>query len=140
MKRNLTLFAVLALLLLSFAVAAYADDEVVLPEINDGRINEFDIDAPVAVYAIWSYPYADDVNMGVLDRLEFWGIDGDGNVVKVMDVSAEQILNAELSDGSAVVASAFSYTLYHEADGSLTIIAPTATDGVAYQFNWVQSF
>ncbi len=140
MKRNLTILAVLALLLLSFAVAAYADDEVVLPSIHDGRLNEFDIDAPVDVYAVYSYPYAADVNMGVLDHLEFWGIDGDGNVVKVMDVSADQLLSAELSDGSTVVASAFSYTLYREADGSLTIIAPTATAGIAYQFNWEQSF
>ena len=134
MKRNLTILAVLALLLMSFAVAAYADDEVVLPTIEDGRINKFDIASPVAIFADYSYPYADDINMGVLERLEFWGITYEDHVEKVLDVSAAQLQAADNSAGSTVVAAANGYTLILEADGSLTVT------GAGYTYNWTQAF
>lgn len=134
MKRNLTILAVLALLLMSFAVAAYADDDVVLPTIEDGRINKFDIASPVAIFANYSYPYADDINMGVLENLEFWGITYEDHVDKVLDVSAAQLQATDNSAGSAVVASANGYTLILEADGSLILT------GAGYTYNWTQAF
>ena len=134
MKRNLTILAVLALLLMSLAVVAYADDDVVLPTIEDGRINKFDIASPVAIFANYGYPYADDINMGVLDSLEFWGITYTDHVDKVLDVTAAQIQSADNSAGSAVVASANGYTLYLEADDSLTLV------GAGYTYNWTQAF
>ena len=72
MKRYVTLsrlvlvFAVLIMAVFAVSVSAEGEDTVPLPSINDGRVNNFDIDAPVAIYDIYVYPYADDVNMGVL--------------------------------------------------------------------------
>lgn len=134
MKRHLTILAVLAFVLMSFAVVAYADDDVVLPTIEDGRINKFDIASPVAIFADYSYPYADDINMGVLERLEFWGITYEDHVEKVLDVSAAQLQATDNSAGSAVVAAANGYTLILEADGSLTLT------GAGYTYNWTQAF
>lgn len=134
MKRSLTILAVLAFVLMSFAVVAYADDDVVLPTIEDGRINKFDIASPVAIFADYSYPYADDINMGVLERLEFWGITYEDHVEKVLDVSAAQLQATDNSAGSAVVAAANGYTLILEADGSLTLT------GAGYTYNWTQAF
>ncbi len=134
MKRNLTILAVLAFVLMSFAVVAYADDDVVLPTIEDGRINKFDIASPVAIFANYSYPYADDINMGVLESLEFWGITYEDHVEKVLDVSSAQLQATDNSAGSAVVAAANGYTLILEADGSLTLT------GAGYTYNWTQAF
>ncbi len=135
--RSLSIFAVVALLLMSFAAAAYAEDDVDGAHFTDGRINSLDIDSPVAIYAIYDYPYADDVNMGVLDRIEFWGVISDDRIEKVLDVTADDILAA---DSGEAVATGFGYTLYREADGSLTLVAPANADGSVYRFNWTQSY
>lgn len=141
MKRSLVVLAVLALALMSFAAITYADDEV-LPHFTDGRVNAFDINAPVAIFPVYVYPYADDINMGVLDHIEFWGYvySGSETIDKVLDVTAAQIQSADNSEGSVMVASANGYALYLEADDTLTLVAPTTPDGVTYQFNWEQSF
>lgn len=137
-NRVFALFAMLALLLVS--AAAYADDtEVNLPHFTDGRINAFDINAPVGIFAVYAYPYADDINMGVLDSLEFWGYISSDTIDKVLSVTAAQIQDTDNSTGSAVVASANGYTLYRESDDTLTLVAPNL-DGSTYQFNWTQSY
>ena len=120
-------FAALVMMVFAVAVSAEEDDTSYLPTINDGRVNEFDIDAPVGIYDLYVYPYADDVNAGVLDRVEFWGLDGQ----KVLQVERAQIISAQASAGSSVlVASSNGYSLYKEADGSLTAVVG------AYVFNW----
>lgn len=143
MKRNVSriasLFAVLSLLV--FAVVASADDDTeALPSINDGRINNLDVAAPVAIFAYYDYPYADDVNLGVLDTIEFWGQTGGETFEKVLNVTTHDIQSAEVTDGTSVlIASGFGYSLYKEADGTLTLIAPADAEGKVYQFNWTQS-
>ncbi len=141
-KRNLTVLVVLALALMSFAAITYADDEVVLPHFTDGRVNAFDINAPVAIFPVYTYPYADDVNMGVLDHIEFWGYvySGSETIDKVLNVTSAQLNAADNSAGSVLVASANGYSLYLEADDTLTLVAPVTPDGVSYQFNWEQDF
>lgn len=141
-KRTLSVLAVLVVALLSFAAVTYAsDDTVELPHFNDGRVNNFDINAPVAIFPVYTYPYADDVNMGVLDHIEFWGYvySGSDTIDKVLEVTAEQIQATDNSVSSALVASAYGYALYLETDDSLTLVAPTTPEGVTYQFNWEQS-
>lgn len=138
LSRTVSLIAVLTFILAAFAAVAYAEDAVVLPHFSDGRINAYDIDAPAAIFAVYDYPYADDVDLGVLNRLEFWGYVNSEQIDKVLEVSAADILAADSSAGSAVVASANGYTLYREADGSLTLVA-AHLDGTPYQFNWEQS-
>jgi hypothetical protein len=138
MKRSIRIVSLLAVLsLFVFAAVAYADDDTVpVPTIADGRINAHDVAAPVAIFAYYDYPYADDINLGVLDHLEFWGFTGSDSIEKMMNVTANDIASAEVTDGTSVlIASANGYGLYKEADGSLTLSAPA----YGYQFNWVQS-
>ena len=143
MKRNVSriasLFAVLSLLV--FAVVVHAEDNTeYLPSIDDGRINNLDVAAPVAIFAYYDYPYADDVNLGVLDHLEFWGLTGGDSFEKVMNVTINDIQAAEVTDGTSVlIASGSGYNLYKEADGTLTLVAPADAEGKVYQYNWEQS-
>ena len=137
-KFNRMVMVVAALVMMVFAVAAVSADDSntsYLPTINDGRVNEYDIAAPVAIYDLYDYPYA-DVNVGVLDRVEFWGLDGSGTIQKVLQVSKANIVNATVTSGSSVlVASGDGYSLYKEANGSLTLVAPIDS----YSFNWTPS-
>ncbi len=136
LSRLMVLLTVMALAVFAVSVVSAQDDSTNLPTINDGRVNEFDIAAPVAIYDYYSYPYADDVNMGVLDHIEFWGIPSGGdNIQKVMNVTAAEIVAADTSAGSSVlVASNDGYSLYKEVDGSLTLVGP-----FNYTFNWTPS-
>lgn len=139
MKLNRLALVIAALAMMVFAVAVSADEDV--PAISDGRINSTDIAAPVAIYPYYSYPYADDVNMGVLDTIDFWGKVWDGDEFeKIMSVTSAEIAAADTSSGeAALIASNFGYALYKETDGSLTLVAPPDFEGKGYQFNWEQS-
>ncbi len=134
-KRIVPLVVVLAVVFMSAAAVSAEEDTVELPHFTDGRINNFDINAPVAIFTYFDYPYADDINLGVLNRIEFWGLLYDGSIDKVLEVSAEDISSAE-ADGESIVATNYGYTLYLESDGSLTLVAPNFSDGSTYQYNW----
>lgn len=128
--------AVLALSVFAVAVVGAEDTSTdYLPTINDGRVNEYDIAAPVAIYDYYAYPYADDVDMGVLDHIEFWGFPwgaNDNDIQKVMNVTAAEINAATpAANASVLVASNAGYSLYKEVDGSLTLVGPSN-----YVFNW----
>ncbi len=136
---NRILVVVMALSLMIFAVGASAqEDDSAVPTFDDGRVNNLDIAAPVAIYQYYSYPYSEDVNFGVLDDIQFWGITGSGSIEKVLDVSRTDILNTTVTSGSsALLASNQGYSVYKEANGSLTVIAPSDAAGSDYQFNWM---
>lgn len=132
-KFRFVLLSVMALAILVMAGAAFADvDSAGVPYIPDGRANLYDIAAPVAVYCSFDYPYADDVNMGVLSDIQAWAMTGiEGEFTKVIDVTPADIADAlKAADGTKVVQSSEGYTLYQESDGSLTLV------GGNYQFNW----
>lgn len=128
---------VMALSLMMFAVAAYAQDSAV-PTFDDGRVNNLDIAAPVAIYQLYSYPYSEDVNFGVLSDVQLWGIAPNGSIEKVLDISRADILNTQVTSGTSVLLGASDgYSVYKEANGSLTVVGPADATGSAYQFNWV---
>ena len=129
--------AALALMVFAFSASAADEDTVDLPSINDGRVNNFDIAAPVAIYDFYIYPYADDINLGVLDTIEFWGNIGSDSFEKVFEISRAEI-EAAVTDGtsSVLLKSGYGYSLYMEVDGSLTLLAPADFEGKVYQFNW----
>lgn len=128
----------LSLLVFAFSASA-ADDTATLPSINDGRINKFDIAAPVAIFENFIYPYEDDVNYGVLDSVEFWGYTGSDSFEKVLEVTRAEIEAATPGDTSVLVATGYGFSLYKEVDGSLTLVAPADAEGKAYEFNWTPS-
>lgn len=131
------LMVVLAVLAMGIFVASVSADTtstgVNIPTIDDGRVNKFDISAPVAIYDDYVYPYADNVNEGVLDHIEFWGLVGtDTNIEKVMNVTEAQLAAVKPSATNHVlVASNDGYSLYMESNGSLTLVGP-----FNYVFNW----
>jgi hypothetical protein len=136
-NRAVVVLAALVVMALGvMAVSAQEDtDTSYLPTIADGRVNLYDIAAPVAIYDVYAYPYADNVNAGVLDRIEFWGLDTSGSIQKVLQVTTADILNsANDATASTLVASNEGYSLYKETDGSLTLVAPDS-----YQYNWTPS-
>lgn len=99
----------------------YADDTEV-PTFGDGRVNNWQLDEPVAVYCI--FDHTDDVNVGVFQRIEAWGLDGG----KVLEASAAEIAAAP---AGTVLASNWSYTLTKLTDDSYQISAPNG-----YVFTW----
>lgn len=115
---------------LTVSASAPDDETAYFPQIRDGRINRFDIAAPVAIYDFYGRPRADAANLIALDRIEFWDTDGH----KVLEVSKQQIVNTLVNSAASVLVAADSgYNLFKEADGSLTLIVGT------YQFNWIPS-
>ncbi|MFN8529466.1 MAG: hypothetical protein U0670_12710 [Anaerolineae bacterium] len=139
-KRTLAITMAAVSLIAGAAVYAGDDSTAELPTIHDGRINEFDINATVVIYENYVYPYEDDVNMGVLDSIEFWMVNSDGLVVKAMEVPASVITSAEVTgDTSVLIAAENGVALYKEVDGSLTVVGVPQSDGTAYHFNWTPS-
>lgn len=116
------------------------------PAIRDGRVNGNDIAAPVAVFCRFIYPDANNTALkpanryaGVLDRVELWGItdnSADHYFHEIAMVPASTINATPATQGVHVDAEAFGYVLYHNADGSLTIVAPPDSNGSTYRFTW----
>ncbi len=75
----LALFAIIGV-----GVIQAADDNTV-PTFGDGRVNNWQLDEPVAVFCV--FDHSEDVNVGVFQRIEVWGLSGD----KLLEASAAQI-------------------------------------------------
>lgn len=131
-KFRIVFLSVMAIAALAIAGAAFASDEI--PSFDDGRVNLYDIASPVAVYCSFDYPYADDVNMGVLDDVQAWALNGNDVFEKVIDVTAQDIAEAAeaTADDSSttILDSGAGYALYLEDDSSLTLAS------AGYSFNW----
>ena len=130
---------VVALLALTVGMVSADDsEEVVLPTIDDGRVNNFDIAAPVAVFCEITYPYADDTDAGVLDSIQLWGLTGadDGLFHEVATISASEIQDAAGSSSPVLLSNTYGYSLYLEADGSFRLVAAPDAEGKVYEFSW----
>jgi hypothetical protein len=104
---------------------------------NDGRLNAFDIAAPVAVY--YSYDrvpaYTGGPNLDVLRSVQVWAYNPDlGTSQKVVDAPIATLLADEpnLVDDPFVVGG---IALHHTDNGYFTLQAPNA-DGTTYTFSW----
>jgi hypothetical protein len=138
-KSILILGFILSLLLLAAVGGVSAEEDTpVVPSINDGRVNATDISAPVAVFCQVTYPFADDVNMGVVSAIELWGLTNseDGIFHEIAVVSSDEIAAVRALEGAGLVTQNYGYSLYAHADGSLTIVAAPDTEGKVYQFSW----
>lgn len=98
----------------------YADDNANVPTFSDGRVNNWEIDAPLAVFC--EFDETDDG--GVFQRIEVWGLESH----KLLEASATKI-NAD--QGAQVLDSADGYTLAQLSDNSFEV---TAANG--YTFRW----
>jgi hypothetical protein len=122
------------------------DDVGVLPAFNDGRVNMFDLDAPVVIYNVT------ETVPGYTDEGSRWSDDGElvweeqligidlwvvnpamENVEKLMFVSVQDI-NAAIAASAGqdvTIASAQGYSLNYSADGWLWVTAPNG-----YSYAW----
>lgn len=119
--RSLKVMVLVAVVMIIGVGVIHADDTTV-PTFSDGRVNNWQIDEPVAVYCV--FDHTDDVNVGVFQRVEAWGLDGE----KILEASAAQISAAP---PGTVLASNWSYTLTKLTDSSFQISAPNG-----YEFTW----
>jgi hypothetical protein len=109
--------------------------------INDGRLNGFDIAAPVAVFYTHHSvqpPFA-DMPMTVTDGIQLLAIDPATNQgVEVVRMSSEEILAAiaESGGGDVVLAQSNGYTLNYSASGWYWVAAPPDREGKVYSFVW----
>lgn len=105
--------------------------------IKDGRVNSWDVAAPVAVYCRFDHPYADDVDMSVLTSIELLGINYAGNGELVLSVDAAQIdAVGETPAEDTLIAAADGFSLYRAATGSLYVVGPADGSGNPYLFVW----
>ncbi|HEX2907205.1 MAG TPA: hypothetical protein VHO69_10125 [Phototrophicaceae bacterium] len=102
---------------------------------TDGRINAFDMSAPVAVYYTTETRTNDDTtNYEVVTGLELLAIDPvteTGHLVVKADVAAVK----QLMSGAVSVIEADGYSL-HYSSGTFWVVAPADAEGKVYSFAW----
>lgn len=105
--------------------------------INDGRVNSRDLAATVIAYCSFDHPDVDDPDASELAAVELWGLNGESYFEQVVYVTADAIDAAGVnSEASTLLGTGNGYSLYREADGSFTAVAPGDAEGKVYLFNW----
>ncbi len=120
--RKLQVLLVLVMVAVLGVGVIHAADLDGVPVFTDGRVNNWQMDEPVAVYCV--FDYSQNVNVGVFQRVEVWGLDGN----KLLQATAAQI---DAAAAPATLDSEWSYTLSKVADNTFEVTAP---DG--YSFTW----
>jgi hypothetical protein len=114
-----------------------SDNYGTIQRFNDGRLNAFDIDAPVAVYYHYNPvpAYIGGPNLDVLRSVQVWAYNPDtGTSQKLIDAPIATILAdvPNQADDPFVVSGV---SLHHSEDGTFLLQAP-AFDGTTYTFSW----
>lgn len=126
------------LLLLGVGVI-YAEEEQPVPDghIDDGRVNYWDLAAPVAVYCTFDSPDASDPDYSVFKTIELWGINSEGSGYHVLTVTSDDIDEMGYSTSqNTQIASASGYSLNRGTDGSFYVVSPADAEGKVYIFSW----
>jgi hypothetical protein len=118
--RWLKVFGVMAVFAAFGVGVIHADDAV--PTFSDGRVNNWQMDEPVAVYCV--FDNTADINVGVFQRIEAWGLDGN----KLLEASAAQIAAAP---ANSTLATNNGYTLDKLAANTFQVSGPNG-----YVFTW----
>lgn len=127
-------------LIVSVGWVGAADTDTSIPLIADGRVNAWDIAAPVVVYCAFdSYSLEDGTEVSDIQAVNLVALRyEDGSWENVVSVSADSLTEAIANaDGeSALLDSNYGYSLFLNADGSLTATAPADAEGKVYDFTW----
>jgi hypothetical protein len=131
--------SILASLLLIVGVIAggsiaAADDDTSLPYFTDGRMNAYDIAAPVVIYCI-----NEDVSEGAMQSIDLYAQRySDGAWEAVLSVPAADILEAmEVERDEAVeLGNEYGYAVWLNTDDSVTVVAPADASGNVYSYTW----
>jgi hypothetical protein len=148
MKR-ITFVMVLALVLVSVGTVFAGDGPIIsvptkdygnVPMINDGRLNGFDLYAPVAVF----YKYdkvrqTDGKDLMVLRGIELLGIEQkSNNGFLVLSASVDKI-NAMIADANGkdcCIVESNGYSLHFSQSGWFWVVTPPDREGKVYTFKW----
>lgn len=142
MNRKLWIGMAVALMALSVTVAS-ADDRVVqidtdygtYPAIADGRINGFDIGAPVVVYYNYEAGKEPGTDGAIPTGIVLLAVNQESNNgYPVLEATSDDI--AAFLDGSITSLSANGYTLNYTDAGWFWISAPADSEGKVYTFAW----
>ncbi len=109
-----------------------ADDNV--PVIDDGRVNNWEIAAPAAIYCTFEQLNPDNLDETTFTGIEVLQINSENNGAFLFDIDAEDI--AASVDEDTLLASASGYDLYQLTTGSLYLSAPADSEGKVYSFTW----
>lgn len=147
-KLLFTLFLGFALMFVVTGVAFAQDDDDftrVFDEdmgwvgmLADGRLNAYDLDAPVAVY--YTYPLLPGGAFGsTITGIEVYSIDPRTGVgqpaLTLSNTEISTLLNETGSAGDSHIAEANGVSLHYSTDGYFWVTA-TARDGHTYSFEW----
>lgn len=143
-KNKLVGMLVVAVLSLSAVTAAFAQDDVGFVStsdygtrmvLHDGRLNEFDVAAPAAVYYSYqSVTNSDGTVQDVPSGIELLAIDPATNQGKLV-LSADLAALQQLISGAVSSIDARGYSLNY-ASGWFWITAPADAEGKVYSFTW----
>jgi hypothetical protein len=154
MRKCLLFLTLAALLLVSAGVVlaqsdepsegmiwVYTEDYGRIPMFTDGRLNAFDLAAPVAVYyTAHEERFPNAPTISVADGVQLLAIDpvtSEGNLV--LDVPVEEIRNAideHLVGTDGLIAEQNGYSLHYAAPGWFWVSAPADAEGKVYNFVW----
>jgi hypothetical protein len=144
-KNKLVSVLAVAVLSVSAVTVAFAQDSSVgyadTPDygtvmiIHDGRLNEFDVAAPVAVYNTYqSVTNSDGTIQEVPNGIELLAIDQTTNEGKLV-LSADLAALQQLIGGAVASIDANGYSLHYSA-GYFWVTAPADAEGKIYSFTW----
>lgn len=144
-KKQLVSMLVIAVLSLSAVTAAFAQDgdtgyvstsdygTVMI--IHDGRLNEFDVAAPVAVYYTYqSVTNSDGTVQQVPNGIELLAIDQTTNEGKLA-LNADLAAIQQLTSGAVSSLDGQGFSLNYKA-GWFWVTAPADSEGKVYSFSW----
>ena len=102
-----------------------------IPIFSDGRVNNWQIDAPVAVYCV--FDHSEDVNVGVFQQITVWGLNSNELLyATAADITAAQASLSQVNtSATTTLAAADGYSLSQLSNGSFEVSAPNG-----YVFNW----
>ncbi|MBE0688861.1 MAG: hypothetical protein IH587_01910 [Anaerolineae bacterium] len=136
--RNLLLVVLGLFLLAGAGVALAQDEEPIPPFFTDGRLNGYDLAAPVTVY--YTHETVSGAKWGefneVVSGVELWRVNAEGIGQKILKLSNEEI-NTAVTRGNMVFESDVEGFDLHVGDnGWLWVSCPGTCPGTVYTFQW----
>lgn len=140
-KWSALIVGVLALaLMVGVGIAAADDDAEDVPVIADGRVNSWEVAAPVVIFCDFEgYSLDDGTQYSIMTQIDLYALPySDGAWENVASVSADVLADAiaeEREEGLLLVDN-LGYGLFLNMDDSLTVTAPADAEGKVYTFSW----
>ena len=135
--RNLLLVVLALSLLASAGVVLAQDEEPIPPFFTDGRLNGYDLAAPVVVY--YTHDTVAGTNWGefneVITGLELWRVSGEGIGQKILELTNDEINEAVARGHMVFESDAPGFDLNVGSNGWLWVQCP-GCDGKIYTFEW----